>query len=177
MTSRSSSRAAPYAAHVFSLISFLFIFYFVSSHRLTSQIKEGTVLALVIATGMNSVYGRVKALVQKERSNTPLQDKLEELADFIGWLGVGAAILTWIALVAKVTVLSYSLNLFFCLLFFPVFCFVFDHGSHFSHFQWAIYRFVTTDLGWEWSQANVLVEFIITAITIVAMAVPEGKAE
>jgi magnesium-transporting ATPase (P-type) len=51
---------------------------------------------------MNSVYGQVMALVEKERSNTPLQDKLEELADFIGWLGVGAATLTFIALLAKV---------------------------------------------------------------------------
>lgn len=58
--------------------------------------------ALVVATGMNSVYGRVKALVEKERSNTPLQDKLEELADFIGWLGVGAAVLTFLALIGKV---------------------------------------------------------------------------
>jgi P-type E1-E2 ATPase len=58
-------------------------------------VKEGMIRSLVVATGMNSVYGRVKALVEKERSNTPLQDKLEELADFIGWLGVGAAFLTF----------------------------------------------------------------------------------
>lgn len=103
-------------------------------------VKEGVLRAIVVATGMNSVYGQVKALVEKERNNTPLQDKLEELADFIGWLGVGAATLTFIALVAK----------------------------------WVIYRFVTTDLGWEWSEAKHLVDMVITAITIVAMAVPEG---
>jgi magnesium-transporting ATPase (P-type) len=67
-------------------------------------VKEGVLRALVVATGMNSVYGQVKALVEKERSNTPLQDKLEELADFIGWLGVGAALLTFIALVVKVRI-------------------------------------------------------------------------
>jgi magnesium-transporting ATPase (P-type) len=58
--------------------------------------------------GMNSVYGQVKALVEKERSNTPLQDKLEELADFIGWLGVGAAVLTFLALLVKVSNLQFS---------------------------------------------------------------------
>jgi hypothetical protein len=35
---------------------------------------------------------------------------------------------------------------------------------------------MTTDLGWEWSEAKVLVDMIITAITIVAMAVPEGMS-
>jgi Ca2+-transporting ATPase len=89
---------------------------------------------------MNSVYGRVKALVEKERSNTPLQDKLEELADFIGWLGVGAALLTFMALLSK----------------------------------WGYHRFMVTDLGWEWSEAKNIVDMVITAITIVAMAVPEG---
>jgi hypothetical protein len=40
--------------------------------------------------------------------------------------------------------------------------------------QWVIHRFITTDLGWEWSEAKHLVDMVITAITIVAMAVPEG---
>lgn len=103
-------------------------------------IQEGMVRSVVVSTGMNSVYGRVKALSEKERSNTPLQDNLEELADFIGQLGMGAAALTFIALIVK----------------------------------WGVYRFYTTDLGWEWSEAKVLIDMVITAITIVAMAVPEG---
>jgi hypothetical protein len=38
-----------------------------------------------------------------------------------------------------------------------------------------MYRFITTDLGWEWGEAKNLVDMVITAITIVAMAVPEGN--
>lgn len=33
---------------------------------------------------------------------------------------------------------------------------------------------MATDLGWEWSEAKNIVDMVITAITIVAMAVPEG---
>eukprot|EP01126_Amoeba_proteus_P006107 TRINITY_DN12117_c0_g1_i3.p1 TRINITY_DN12117_c0_g1~~TRINITY_DN12117_c0_g1_i3.p1 ORF type:complete len:1028 (-),score=226.41 TRINITY_DN12117_c0_g1_i3:124-3207(-) len=105
-----------------------------------TAVVSGVGKMVVISIGMNSEYGRLKAMIDKEHENTPLQDRLEEMADFIGWCGIVAASLTLIALLAK----------------------------------WTLYRFVVTDLGWDWGELHTLVDFIIMAITIVAVAVPEG---
>jgi len=103
-------------------------------------VVEGVGKMVVICTGMNSEYGKLKSMIDQEHENTPLQDTLEEMADFIGWCGVTAAVLTFLALLGK----------------------------------WALHRFVFTDLGWNWGEADEIVEFIIVSITIVAVAVPEG---
>lgn len=103
-------------------------------------VVEGVGKMVVICTGMNSQFGSLKAMIDQEHENTPLQDTLEKMADFIGYCGVSAAVLTFLALFLK----------------------------------WGYHRFVATDLGWEWSEASEIVEFIIISITIVAVAVPEG---
>ena len=66
------------------------------------MVMEGMARCLVIAVGPYSQWGKIKTELIKEESKTPLQEKLEELAEFIGKIGVGAAILTLSALVVGV---------------------------------------------------------------------------
>ena len=55
--------------------------------------------ALVIAVGAHSQWGKIKATLETERTNTPLQDKLEVMAEHIGYGGGAAAVLTFAAIV------------------------------------------------------------------------------
>eukprot|EP01103_Thecamoeba_quadrilineata_P002746 TRINITY_DN12642_c0_g1_i1.p1 TRINITY_DN12642_c0_g1~~TRINITY_DN12642_c0_g1_i1.p1 ORF type:complete len:989 (-),score=241.99 TRINITY_DN12642_c0_g1_i1:45-3011(-) len=64
-----------------------------------TKVMEGSGLMLVLAVGMKTQWGIYKALLDRESENTPLQEKLETLAENIGKAGLGAAILTFIALV------------------------------------------------------------------------------
>jgi len=58
------------------------------------MLVEGQCHILVVAVGPNSQWGAIRASLEKEPENTPLQDKLEALAENIGKLGLVAAILT-----------------------------------------------------------------------------------
>eukprot|EP00604_Paraphysomonas_vestita_P000027 CAMPEP_0174825842 /NCGR_PEP_ID=MMETSP1107-20130205/43165_1 /TAXON_ID=36770 /ORGANISM="Paraphysomonas vestita, Strain GFlagA" /LENGTH=444 /DNA_ID=CAMNT_0016057867 /DNA_START=347 /DNA_END=1679 /DNA_ORIENTATION=+ len=61
---------------------------------------EDKIRAMVIGIGMSSQWGKIKANLVSESVNTPLQDKLEDMAGLIGYIGTGAAIGTFIAMVA-----------------------------------------------------------------------------
>jgi P-type Ca2+ transporter type 2C len=66
-------------------------------------ITEGEDLrALVIGIGVHSQWGKIKLNLVSEAVNTPLQDKLEEMAQQIGKLGLVFAIGTFIALVVSI---------------------------------------------------------------------------
>ena len=62
------------------------------------QVTEGSGFFLVTAVGPKSEWGQTMALVQTEAENTPLQDKLEELAGQIAKAGFAAGIGTFIVL-------------------------------------------------------------------------------
>ncbi|KAK0648555.1 hypothetical protein B0T16DRAFT_388755 [Cercophora newfieldiana] len=66
-----------------------------------SKINEGTGTFLVTAVGVNSSYGRITMAMQTEQEDTPLQKKLNNLADWIAKLGGGAALLLFIVLLIK----------------------------------------------------------------------------
>ncbi len=59
-----------------------------------SQVKTGTGRFLVIAVGSHSCVGKVLASLRDKPTMTPLQKKLEGIADSIGKVGLYAAILT-----------------------------------------------------------------------------------
>ena len=61
---------------------------------------EGTGLAIVLAVGDHSQKGIIRRTVDnaQETSQTPLEAKLETIAENIGWFGMGAGIVTLIAL-------------------------------------------------------------------------------
>lgn len=60
------------------------------------QAMEGRGKMLVIAVGSNTQWGKIKALIEKESEETPLQKNLEQLADTIGKMGMLAATLTFV---------------------------------------------------------------------------------
>ena len=61
---------------------------------------EGSGKGIVIAVGEHSQKGIIRRTVDnaQEDSKTPLEDKLDDIAKMIGWFGLGAGIVTLIAL-------------------------------------------------------------------------------
>ena len=60
-----------------------------------STLDEGAGRALVITTGVDTTYGQiVKALVEQDSPDTPLQEKLDHLAKLIGYVGMGFGVAT-----------------------------------------------------------------------------------
>ncbi|KAK3367753.1 hypothetical protein B0H63DRAFT_489730 [Podospora didyma] len=66
-----------------------------------SKVNEGTGTFLVTAVGVNSSYGRLAMTLQDDQGDTPLQTKLNKLADMIAWVGGGAALVLFVVLFIK----------------------------------------------------------------------------
>lgn len=62
------------------------------------QITEGSGRILVVAVGENSEWGKTLSLVSGEGDETPLQEKLGELAGAIGKVGFLVAALSFVVL-------------------------------------------------------------------------------
>lgn len=57
----------------------------------------GTCTMLVIAVGAESRWGRISAQLQQDPSDTPLQEKLDVMAQQIGYVGMASALATFVA--------------------------------------------------------------------------------
>jgi Ca2+-transporting ATPase len=66
-----------------------------------SKVNEGTGTFIVTAVGINSSYGRTTMALRTETEDTPLQKKLNVLADWIAAFGGGAALILFIVLFIK----------------------------------------------------------------------------
>ncbi|CRG85033.1 Ca2+-transporting ATPase [Talaromyces islandicus] len=66
-----------------------------------SKISEGIGKFLVTAVGVNSVYGKTLLSLQDEGQTTPLQSKLNVLAEYIAKLGLASGLLLFIVLFVK----------------------------------------------------------------------------
>ncbi|AEO67487.1 uncharacterized protein THITE_53748 [Thermothielavioides terrestris NRRL 8126] len=66
-----------------------------------SKVHEGTGIFLVTAVGVNSSYGRIMMSMTDEQDDTPLQKKLNVLADWIAKFGGGAGLLLFLVLFIK----------------------------------------------------------------------------
>lgn len=100
-------------------------------------VSQGRGKYLVLCVGSHSNFGRIFATLNEEQKQTPLQDKLEGLAENIGYAGMIVAVVSFVAL--------------------------------FMHW---IYMRITA--GWTWSSAQDLLEYLVGALSIVVVAVPEG---
>ena len=71
---------------------------------------EGTGLAIVLAVGDHSQKGIIRRTVDnaQETSQTPLEMKLESIAENIGWFGMGAGIVTLVALTIRYIISALS---------------------------------------------------------------------
>ena len=64
-----------------------------------SKIEEGSGTMLIGAVGINSSTGQTEELLQEDPEPTPLEVKLEKIADLIGTIGFYVALATFIVLV------------------------------------------------------------------------------
>jgi len=76
--------------------------FFLSSCEVTDTGTSGDAKVVCIGIGKESQWGKIKANLTSEASNTPLQDKLDDMVELIGKGGGGAAVLTFIALIAMI---------------------------------------------------------------------------
>ena len=67
----------------------------------TTLVETGTGKAIVVAVGVNTFVGRTGLTMNIEKDMTPLQKKLETIAEQIGKLGLYCAILTFIAMTIR----------------------------------------------------------------------------
>ncbi|GES96174.1 calcium-translocating P-type ATPase [Rhizophagus clarus] len=103
-----------------------------------SKVLEGVGIYVVTSVGVNSFYGKIMMSLRSEPEDTPLQEKLNDLAEKIAKLGGAAALLMLIVLLIKYFV-----------------------GFH-------IHVPPVTDI------LDNLIKIIISTVTIVVVAVPEG---
>ncbi|GIK02855.1 hypothetical protein Aspvir_006917 [Aspergillus viridinutans] len=66
-----------------------------------AKVSEGVGTFLVTAVGVNSTYGRTLMSLQDEGQTTPLQSKLNVLAEYIAKLGLAAGLLLFVVLFIK----------------------------------------------------------------------------
>lgn len=66
-----------------------------------SKVLEGVCTYLVTAVGENSYYGRTMMALRSEPESTPLQEKLNDLAEMIAKLGSAAGLLMLIVLLIR----------------------------------------------------------------------------
>lgn len=72
-----------------------------------TQVTSGKGWMVVIAVGPNSQNGIIMALIESNKSNsegTPLQQKLVHMADFVGYCGLAASVLTAIGMTINLIV-------------------------------------------------------------------------
>eukprot|EP01135_Chromosphaera_perkinsii_P008749 Nk52_evm82s1444 gene=Nk52_evmTU82s1444 len=104
-----------------------------------SQVMNGVGRMIVIAVGVHSFHGKTMMSLRVENEETPLQEKLTDLAELIGKFGIAAAGLSLTILTCR--------HLYY----------IHIGGETVDHVFF-----------------SALVKYVITAITIVVVAVPEG---
>ncbi|CAI7613334.1 unnamed protein product [Penicillium glandicola] len=66
-----------------------------------AKVSEGVGTFLVTATGMHATFGRTMMSLQEEGETTPLQTKLNKLAEYIAKLGLASGLLLFVVLFIK----------------------------------------------------------------------------
>ena len=69
-----------------------------------STVMSGKGLGIVCAVGMHTQQGQAESKLNIDAEQTPLQEKLEKIADLIGWIGIYASILTFLASISNMVV-------------------------------------------------------------------------
>jgi len=78
--------------------------FLLSGCLLTDQGTSPEVFMLTIAVGAKSQYGKIRAKLQEDPAETPLQEKLAGIATMVGKVGTGVALATFAALVIMIWV-------------------------------------------------------------------------
>jgi len=145
--------------------------FFVSGCKLT----DGSGEFLVTSVGDNSQWGRIMAQLQTKDQETPLQQSLDGMAKLIGVFGITVAILTFVVLLIWWLVTTITAE--------PEFeCKLFDENGTATSSTYDPCNPVPSDASTNancreinrWASAIKIVDFFITAVTIIVVAVPEG---
>ncbi|KAJ5852308.1 ATPase P-type K/Mg/Cd/Cu/Zn/Na/Ca/Na/H-transporter [Penicillium soppii] len=75
-----------------------------------AKVSEGVGTFLVTATGMHATFGRTMMSLQEEGETTPLQTKLNVLAEYIAKLGLASGLLLFVVLFIKFLVRLHSIE-------------------------------------------------------------------
>lgn len=105
-----------------------------------SKVMEGTGIMLVCTVGSNTCINKVRMRLSEEQPPTPLQVKLEDVANAIGKIGTAAAAITFLALLIHMII-----N-------------IADGDQEF----------------WSMTTVEDLANYMLLAVTIIVVAVPEG---
>jgi Ca2+-transporting ATPase len=87
------------------------------------MVQAGRGRFIAIAVGKDSQWGKIKSKLEKEQDQTPLQEKLDDMAALIGYVGMAAAGATFLAMMfikivvqpaylQNISIFSYALEAF-----------------------------------------------------------------
>ncbi|CAK74066.1 unnamed protein product (macronuclear) [Paramecium tetraurelia] len=110
-----------------------------------TKVNEGTGVMLVLQVGEKTVQNEMKRLGESDSTPTPLQVKLEAVAETIGKVGVIVAILTFVILLVRLFI-EYAQN---------------DEQTFWEQF-------------WHLDCLQRILKFFMIGVTIIVVAVPEG---
>jgi len=138
------------------------------------KLTDGSGEFLVTAVGDNTQWGRIMRELQTKDQETPLQLSLDSMAKLIGVFGISVAILTFVVLLIWWIVETASAK--------PEYqCRLFDeNGNAYGDYDPCnpLPEDFSTNPDCEvinpWTSAIKIVDFFITAVTIIVVAVPEG---
>ncbi len=147
-----------------------------------TTVKEGEGWILVLATGPNSASGKIREHVMQnkedeESNKTPLEIKLEDIAEDIGKFGLWSAIVTLIALLVKLFYSKYQQMFYKQELLQEFIVKHFHNGTYVNTTQEKINNqtFYLLDSYSVWSGIwKEIFQSLILCITIIVVAIPEG---
>ncbi|KAL7719656.1 Calcium-transporting ATPase [Entamoeba marina] len=125
-------------------------------------VTDGNGSILIVAVGGNSQWGLLKSFVDKDKQRpTPLQERLDDLAEKIGKMGMLAASIVFVVLTIWWMIKAFTFRGFV---------------QNDDHCKVCLNEEDPNcvQIGFDWSRATDIVDYFIIAVTIVVVAVPEG---
>ncbi|KAL7716460.1 Calcium-transporting ATPase [Entamoeba marina] len=129
------------------------------------KVTDGNGQMIVTSVGLNSLWGKTKASLDKDKPRpTPLQELLDELAQQIGYLGMVCAAIVFVVLCVYwvIDAINYE-DVLVC-----------DNNPC---KQWTDADKATHQcemVGFNWTRITDVIDYLIIAVTIIVVAVPEG---
>ena len=112
-----------------------------------SRILDGSGRAVVSVVGDATMLGGIRSKLSAEREPTPLEERLTDLAEKVGRVGIAAAVITAIALIIVAI----------------------TRGEYVYHGVTEVFTF-----GWNGMTGEMLLFVVTVAFTIIVVSVPEG---
>lgn len=126
-----------------------------------TYVQEGQGKAVVVGVGKNTIAGEIMARVNVENEQTPMQVRLEDMADKIGNFGLACAIGTFIVVLLRI--------IFELLQFIPCGCQNLLNCQPSLDCEPLTFSFELKNPIW-----SELLDAIIISIAIIVVAIPEG---